>query len=248
MAAWRRGRPPAVAPGTIVGVHVKQLGIFAKFWQAGQVKTRLAERIGAEQACRLHRVFVQTVVRRMEHLGDVRLLAYWPPEHRSDFAELAGPSWQLEPQCGLDLGERMRNYFQAAFDRGASDVILIGSDSPTLPLATIADAFEQLRSHAVVLGAAEDGGYYLLGASRTVPPIFTDIAWSSSKVWEQTTRHLENSGVRWHKLPAWYDVDRFADLERLRDELLAVSDGDPWMAELRAAVQSALTKRHTPHV
>ena len=248
MAAWRAGRPPALAPGTIVGVHVKQLGIFAKFWQAGQVKTRLAERIGAEQACRLHRAFVRTVVRRMEHLGDVRVLAFWPPEHRSAFAELAGPSWQLEPQSGPDLGERMRNYFQSAVARGASEVILLGSDSPTLPLATITVAFEQLRSHAVVLGPAEDGGYYLVGASRAVPPIFNNVAWSSSKVWEQTTQHLDDSGVGWHKLPTWYDVDRLMDLERLGDELRMAPDGDPWLPELRAAVQSALTKRHSPHV
>jgi glycosyltransferase A (GT-A) superfamily protein (DUF2064 family) len=97
-----------------------------------------------------------------------------------------------------------------------------------------------LRETDVVLGPAEDGGYYLVGASQNVAGIFEDIDWSTARVWEQTVARLGKLGLSYESLPRWYDVDELMDLERLRDELSQLSDGDPALRELLAAINRVL--------
>jgi len=73
----------------------------------------------------------------------------------------------------------------------------------------------------VVRGPAEDGGYYRIGMRQTQPGLFTDIAWSSSRVAAQTLERAAALGLTVAQLPSWYDVDTPAELERLRAELVA---------------------------
>ena len=198
---------------------MRQLGIFAKYPQPGRVKTRLAASIGDESACRLYRAFVETLLARFAHVGNQRVLAFSPPERRAEFEALGGPCWQLAEQSTGDLGQRMQRYFKDAFERGASRVVLLGSDSPTLPVEYVERAFRLLKEVPVVLGPSDDGGYYLIGAAGQVPPIFDDIAWSSEAVWGQTTNRLRSLGQDFRELPPWYDVDDEEDLRRLKNEL-----------------------------
>ncbi len=199
---------------------MRVLGLFAKYWRPGGVKTRLAERIGAEQAADLQRAMLETLLARCASQGDQRVLAYFPAENKQDFACLAGDHWRLAPQSSGDLGQRMQAFFAERFSAGASQVVLIGADSPTIPLAFIDQAFALLRDRDVVFGPAEDGGYYLLGLARLIPELFHDIAWSSSQVLQQSIEALNREQHSYSKLPSWYDVDRHDDLLRLRDELL----------------------------
>jgi rSAM/selenodomain-associated transferase 1 len=202
------------------------LGVFAKHWTPGTVKTRLAASIGAEAASELHRAFVERIVERFLRAGEVCVLSFWPPEKRAEFAFAERAGWLLWPQSRGDLGARMRRFFEEALFRGAERIVLIGSDSPTAPVEHVQCAFHRLQSEDVVLGPATDGGYYLVGAAGRVPPIFDDIAWSTPQVWNATVERLEKSKIQYGVLPEWYDVDDAGDLDRLEHELagLAISD------------------------
>src|SRR5487761_1256296 len=112
---------------------VRQFGIFAKYWQPGHAKTRLAATIGAEPAAQIHRACLETLLGRFARTGDRRLLAFTPAHRRPEFAALAGPRWQTEPQSAGNLGLRIERSFSSAFATGATHVLLMGSDSPTLP-------------------------------------------------------------------------------------------------------------------
>lgn len=215
---------------------MKQFGVFAKYWQPGAVKTRLGEAIGNERAGELYRVFLATTCRRFEAIGDHRVLACTPAERRADFEALAGPAWVNESQSKGDLGCRMRDYFAAAFEKGADRVVLIGSDTPTLPLEFVEQAFDLLAEHPVVLGPSEDGGYYLVGASDAVPPIFAGVSWSSPAVWSQTTCLLKEAGCAFGILPRWYDVDDQRTLHRLYEELSEKRRLNPHFGDLWDAV------------
>jgi glycosyltransferase A (GT-A) superfamily protein (DUF2064 family) len=92
-------------------------------------------------------------------------------------------------------------------------VVAIGADSPTLPVEYVRRAFELLVERPVVLGPARDGGYYLVGASEDVPPIFSDIDWGTARVWQQTVTRLNESRIPFHELPPWYDIDTARDLK-----------------------------------
>ncbi len=120
----------------------------------------------------LYRRFLVTLLRRFDHVAQRRVLAYTPPERRAEFALVASDAWTLDAQVSGDLGKRMQHYFAEAFRRGADRVVLIGSDSPTLPLEYVTGAFQLLDTFPVVLGPSADGGYYLVGAAGEVPPIF----------------------------------------------------------------------------
>jgi rSAM/selenodomain-associated transferase 1 len=210
--------------------------MFAKHWTPGEVKTRLGRDVGVVAAARLHRAFLATSLRRLRTLGERRVLAYSPGDRGRDFADLAGDDWTCLPQFDGDLGQRMERYFDRAFARGARRVVLVGADSPNLPLEYIRRSFQLLEDRAVVLGPADDGGYYLIGAAGSVPPIFSDIAWSTPQVLPRTVERLAEAGISCTTLPPWYDVDQLSDLRRLRADVAPPAENDPDLAWLRAQI------------
>ena len=186
--------------------------MFAKFWAPGEAKTRLAADIGSEQAAQLHKVFVQTLLERFGRTADRRTIVYAPANRAEPFAALARAEWKLAAQTEGDLGRRMQSWFELVFAAGARRAVLIGSDSPTLPMSFVESAFHLLKDNDIVLGPADDGGYYLIGASRPTPPIFENMVWSQPTVWDETVARLEAAGSRYAALPRWYDVDEWDDL------------------------------------
>ncbi|HUG93895.1 MAG TPA: TIGR04282 family arsenosugar biosynthesis glycosyltransferase [Planctomycetaceae bacterium] len=207
------------------------------------MKTRLAAEWGNERAAELYAAFVADTMDRFRTTGDRRFVGYTPDDAASAgyFANVARGDFELWPQPGGTLGERLEAFFQMAFAAGAARVVVIGSDSPTLPREYVEQAFELLtgletvpagnvegsvvttRSAAgSVLGPATDGGYYLVGLRDRIPPIFSDVEWSTRGVLRQTVARLGQCGVSLALLPPWYDVDTFEDVELLRGHLDAL--------------------------
>ncbi len=217
-----------------------QLGIFAKYWQRGAVKTRLAATFGADQAAEVYRAFLTTEVERLAELADRQVLAVSPASTVSAFREVFPDGWQIEPQCEGDLGARMEHYFSSALAADADRVVLLGSDSPSVPVAYVEQAFASLESNDAVLGPTADGGYYLIGIRGRVPPIFTGVAWSTSQVWEQTVTRLQAANLTFAELPDWYDVDDAADLQRLRHDLVQQGADDAHLQALSARLVTIL--------
>jgi glycosyltransferase A (GT-A) superfamily protein (DUF2064 family) len=131
--------------------------------------------------------------------------------------------FRLLLQRGADLGERLFHASEDFLSAGYQGICLINSDSPTLPTATLEEAIEVLRAppDCVVLGRAEDGGYYLIGLKRAHQRLFQDITWSTKHVFAQTLERVAEIGLEPHLLPGWYDVDNGSSLHRLCRELIA---------------------------
>lgn len=191
--------------------------LFAKSPTNGQVKTRLAAEIGEDFTLGLYKRFVEDLISLVENL-DVHLeLCFYPPHTRLNFSEWLGEQYCYTPQVGDNLGERLKNAFDSAFEEDFSKVVAIGSDSPDLPEEFLRLAFKELESHDAVIGPCSDGGYYLIGFSRTsfLPVAFDGIAWSTSAVCKQTVEILKRHKLKIYLLPEWYDVDTRSDLEKL---------------------------------
>ena len=203
---------------------LNQLGVLAKYWQPGKTKTRLAASIGDSAAAMLSHLFLIATLRRVDTFSGRRVLAYSPEERSEAFRQLVDQDWQLKPQSDGDLGQRMSAYFQDAFAGGADRVVLIGSDSPSLPVRRFEDAFHALDVHDLVLGPSEDGGYYLIGMRRYIPEVFESIDWSTGQVYEQTVNVAVGHCIDYASLPTWYDVDVYEDLLRLKLDLDANED------------------------
>lgn len=222
---------------------MRQFGIFGKYWEPGKAKTRLAATIGPERAAALARSMLAATLERFRAAGDVRTLYGSPALRAVELAALAGQAYAYHDQGEGDLGARMARYFSTSLARGAEQVVLIGSDSPTLPIAHVDEAFRRLESHDVVLGPSEDGGYYLIAARHAVPPIFEEMPWSESALWRATLDRLEQSRISYAVLPPWYDIDDFADLARLARELGEVANAGPALAELQRLIGESIAAR-----
>ena len=203
----------------------RTLVIFAKPAEPGSVKTRLTERLSEEQAASLYTAFLTDLADmlatyRADSIEDVELiLAHTGPSDHPSFAPFHDHGFSPRRQVGADLGERMDAMISEALCDGAQQVIVIGSDSPTLQPAHLDRAFERLNTSDVVLGPSFDGGYYLVGMEEAHPEVFQEINWSTSRVLDQTMRRADDAGLVYALLEFWYDVDTPRDLDRLWQHL-----------------------------
>ena len=196
-------------------------------------KTRLAGALPDEHdRRRLYAAFLADVVAGCGTVDGVTVRVAYTEDGGTGGFDTAGVAEdQLMPQRGADLGDRERGVFEDLFRAGFSPVVMVGSDLPTLPAERVVDALDRLRASddRVVLGPANDGGYYLIGlAARTgdaaVPDLFAGIRWSTEWARADTLRAADRCGLTVDLLGDWYDVDDAASLTRLRGEL-ATQDG-----------------------
>jgi rSAM/selenodomain-associated transferase 1 len=194
----------------------------------GPVKSRLHPVLGPEGATDLYRCFLLDRLDAVAALGGVApVLAFTPPEAGESLAAVAPPGFRLLPQRGDDLGERLDNLLTDLLGAGHPGAMAIDSDSPTLPMAYVADAAARLGEGRadVVVGPCEDGGYYLVGLRAPQPSLFEHMPWSTDRVLALTVARARGRGLRTHVLPPWFDVDTPEDLGRLRAEMAAAGGG-----------------------
>ncbi len=194
--------------------------IIAKAPRPGHSKTRLCPPLTHEQAADLARAFLlDTVVLAQSSGADVRLMCRDVLEQQS-LAEHVSADVPVDTQSTHGLGDALESAFVRGLAAGYRAVSVIGMDTPTLPPATLREAFLALRDGAdVVLGPSEDGGYYLLAASAVHPHLFRDMVWSTSTVARETVDRCQTLRLRTHVLQSWQDVDDCAVLEQLRVSL-----------------------------
>ncbi len=191
------------------------LALFAKAPLPGRVKTRLASALGAEAAADFHRVCVRAVWERVA--TDPRMHAYlYCDGFWADFEGLAGER-RFRRQRGADLGERMRNCLAELLSSGYRKALIVGSDAPTLPEAQVREALAALDDAEIVLCPSLDGGFTLIGATRTDRAMFRGVAWSRTDTRDACLEALRAAGLAAVEAPTpAYDVDVPADLDRLR--------------------------------
>jgi len=198
---------------------MNHLLIFARHPELGRVKTRLARTIGDAAALAVYKQLLAHTRRAADGLTSAQKTvwlaeAVLPPANPA--AHWPGYPWQVQPAG--DLGQKMAAAFAQTFAAGALAVAIIGTDCPGLTTAHLAAAFRQLQTHDVVLGPADDGGYYLLGLKALHPALFADKTWSTDSVLAATLADTRRLGLRVTLLPPLRDVDTEADLVAWRQQ------------------------------
>lgn len=200
---------------------MNHLVVFARWPEAGKVKTRLMPPLSPEQARDLHQAMLLDALEAGREAGADRRYLYWadPPSDRpwSDAAREAGYVESL--QRGRDLGARLEAAFDDLLTSPAARVVVMGTDCPELSRALLDEAFHRLEDHDLVLGPTDDGGYYLVGLARPAPQLFRNVRWGSATVLATTLARARDDGLRTAQLAALADVDTPADLERLASRL-----------------------------
>ena len=205
--------------------------VMAKAPLPGTVKTRLSGAYPNTEIVALASCFLADTVSAAKTVGPSVLLAYSPEGGQAVIEPIiepiAGEGVLWICQQGANLGDRMQAALVQAAEWGFAPLVMVGTDSPNLPLAYYQSALEILRCGEadVVLGPAEDGGFYLIGVSAPSPGLFEGVVWSGPAVCQQTKENAERAGLRVRTIAPWYDIDTPEDLERLRGELLADPTG-----------------------
>jgi rSAM/selenodomain-associated transferase 1 len=235
----------------------RRLLIFAKLPEPGRVKTRLIPRLGPDGAALLYEAFLDDTIALCRGLKEVGL-EVWAASGESATDDARGgaayfhrrhPGLRFRYQVGVDLGGRLRGAFETAFEEGCDDVVVTGSDHPTLPIGYVRGAFTALTATEVVVGPSADGGYYLIGLRRQTWPkaagLFADVPWSTPEVLAATRERARSLGLRHVELPEWYDVDDPSDLPRLGRDADAGSHTARTLVRLTAGDETGSGPRGT---
>lgn len=183
------------------------LVLFARFPVAGECKTRLVPAVGEEGAAAIHRHLTERTVALLRQSGMKVTIATTGADAK-DFEDWLGSDLEYVPQADGGLTERLLAFLERA------PVIFFGADTPDLSADIVGAAIVGLDTHEVVIGPAEDGGYYLIAMRRELPELFTDMEWSTDRVFPETMRRLGKLGIEPLLLEQLADCDRPEDLEK----------------------------------
>jgi rSAM/selenodomain-associated transferase 1 len=189
--------------------------IFTRYPEPGKTKTRMIATLGEEGAAMLQRQMTENTLTQAQKLQRDRKLSvevYFAGGNELLMQDWLGSDLVYRQQCEGDLGQRMVSAFKQTFAMRATRVVMIGIDCPDLNEMILAEAFERLSEHDLVLGPAVDGGYYLIGLNRLISELFTGISWGTSTVLATTQKIANQLGLNAYYLPRLHDIDRPEDL------------------------------------
>lgn len=184
----------------------------------GYVKTRLAKTVGDENALVIYRALVDKTKSIIDEVPVQKAIYY--AQYIDEYDQFPEDQYAKRLQMGDSLGERMKNAFEAAFNKGFKKAVIIGSDCWDLSPAVIEDAFLALDDKDFVLGPAEDGGYYLMGMKELLPEVFENKTWSTADVLIDTLLDIDNAGKSRLLLPVLSDIDHEQDLPETLKNLI----------------------------
>ena len=183
--------------------------IFTRNPEFGKVKTRLARDIGHQAALDIYKFLLAHTAKICTPLDTEKAVYYSEEIPNNDLWNAT--VFQKKKQIGEDLGERMQNAFAEGFHLGYSKIIIIGSDLYDIETKDLEQAFNVLNNHEIVIGPAEDGGYYLLGMKQLHPKLFKNKNWGTATVLQDTINELKKSNYK--LLEKRNDVDLYSDIK-----------------------------------
>jgi rSAM/selenodomain-associated transferase 2/rSAM/selenodomain-associated transferase 1 len=194
----------------------ERLIIFTRYPEPGKTKTRLIPVLGTHGAADLQRQMTEHAINRVRGFVDSRPVGMevrYEGGNRELMEKWLGTSVSYRPQGSGDLGARMRRAFAEAFQQGFSRVVIMGTDCPGVTGVIARTGFDLLSQFDLVLGAAEDGGYYLIGLRQEMEQLFHDMPWGTSEVRARTVEAANQLGLRVVSLDLLADVDRAEDFK-----------------------------------
>lgn len=182
--------------------------IFTRNPELGKVKTRLAASIGEENALEIYKHLLEHTKKvTLETNFDKRVL-YSEEINTNDIWN--NHLFQKKLQFGKNLGVRMYNAFKEGFDDGYKKIVIIGSDLIELESNDIKEAIKKLVNNDIVIGPAQDGGYYLLGMKQIPENIFRNKEWGTNTVLKETLKDVQN--LKHYLLQEKNDIDTLEDI------------------------------------
>ena len=186
------------------------LMVFVRNPQLGTVKTRLATTVGDKVALEIYIELMRHTAEVTHKVSADKKVFYSEKIEQHDVWTEMNFSKVLQTKG--TLGQRMENAFRTAFEKGYKKVLIVGSDLYSLKTSHIEKALHQLDKKEVVIGPAQDGGYYLLGLNKNLPALFCNKSWGTSTVLKETLNDLKLKSI--FLMEPLNDIDNFEDLKK----------------------------------
>ncbi|MBM6499805.1 glycosyltransferase [Flavobacterium cyanobacteriorum] len=185
--------------------------VFTRNPELGKVKTRLAATIGEKNALEVYVYLLTHTKNCISQVNATKRVLYSEAITLHDIWD--NTTFEKDIQQGTDLGMRMQHAFEKGFEDGFNKIVIVGSDLPTLDSKDIEDAFLLLDTNEVVIGPAEDGGYYLLGLKSIPNGIFENKNWGTNSVLADTLTNLSHIQTAFIKMKN--DIDTIEDIKNI---------------------------------
>jgi len=193
----------------------ERLILFTRYPEPGRTKTRLIPVLGPHGAANLQKQMTEHLLARTTSFVSDRRVdmeVRYEGGNRALMEGWLGSHISYRSQGRGDLGSRMAQAFSQAFKQGKKRVVIAGSDCPGINEATVRNAFDLLDQFDLVLGPANDGGYYLIGLRQEEPRLFENVPWGAAEVGARTLEIADQLGLCWVKVEPLNDVDRAEDI------------------------------------
>jgi rSAM/selenodomain-associated transferase 1 len=196
-------------------VSTPTLMMFTRYPQPGFTKTRLIPHLGADGAAQLQRSMTEHLLASLGSMVNqvpLQLQVHFSGGSLQQMQNWLGDGFLYVSQRGNSLGARLSQAFRHNFEAGRAWVIAIGSDCPSMRAEDILHTLKLLQNHDLVLGPANDGGYYLIALRCWHPALFECIDWGTDQVLQQTIEIAHRYQLKSAFLQPLTDIDRPEDL------------------------------------
>lgn len=200
------------------GMHTTNINILAKAPIPGFAKTRLSKDLGESLTHSIYSRLLENLFNELKSLSNISL-HITPWNRRELFSQWIQSGWTLDPQAEGDLGNKILTSVKLSFDRGFKKVLVLGTDCPSLSLADLYAADSKLNNSRFVCGPSTDGGYWLIGLVNKPgwESLFTNISWSTDKVFQQTSQKAEKvEAGQFAELHTKSDLDTYEDWVKIK--------------------------------
>lgn len=192
--------------------------IFAKVPDAGTAKSRIAATYGPVKASGIYYELLYATAESVQ--GIPYHVAYTGSDNPGSLRLIFQQALSFFSQEGETLGDRLKNAFLSLFNEGYKHICAIGADCPYLSGKNISESYGLLEQGVdVVIGPAEDGGYYLIGCNRRGLPVFSARQWGSSALFKETMDIIVSNNLSHSILKPLNDIDYMEDYRVWKESL-----------------------------
>lgn len=192
------------------------LVVFAKYPEAGNVKTKLALHIGEKNSAAFCKAMIKDLIKKHKsHKYDL-IIAYSPKDKEKQFKKDYKADLYI-PQIGENFGKRAMNAFKKLLKK-YKKVVAVASDVPDLEPKQVHKAFMSLENVDVVVGPAADGSYYLVGMKKPID-LFGGVKGYYPEILEDTLRLIQKKNSSYALLEKKNDIDDVYSFRKLKGYL-----------------------------
>jgi len=190
--------------------------MFAKAPIAGNVKTRLGDKVGMKRAAQIYRKLLSYMLDNLDTQANIHIQLWCWPDTRHPFFLHCARRYRLSlhRQQGKDLGEKMLHATKDSCQKRGY-AIIVGTDVPEIDSKLCLQSQHALQQHDVVLAPTIDGGYGLVAMNKPRPELFRNMTWSHQTVLSSTLKRAQRRKLSVHCFKPIRDVDTYNDYKEL---------------------------------